>query len=157
MGKIIVPAPPGGGTDAVAQVLADGLTVALGQTFIVENRPGGQTTIGTNVVAKAAPDGYTLPVGASAHIINDVMLPNLPYDSWKDFTHLTRLTAGPSVLVASKDIPAKNASELAARADFQRGPGAVVSTQEEFIEFEKREHAFYKRLVTEGIVKPVKQ
>jgi tripartite-type tricarboxylate transporter receptor subunit TctC len=114
LGRIIVPAPPGGGTDAIARVLADGLTSTLGQQFIVENRPGGQTIIGTNIVAKAPPDGYTLLVGASAHVINDVMLPNLPYDSWKDFTYLTRLTAGPSVLVVSKDIPAKNAKELAA-------------------------------------------
>ncbi|MDB5794688.1 MAG: tripartite tricarboxylate transporter substrate binding protein [Noviherbaspirillum sp.] len=113
--RIIVPAPPGGGTDAIARIVADRLGAQFGQQFIIENRGGGSTTIGSNVVAKAAPDGYTLLVTASTHVINDVMLPNLPYDSWKDFTHLTRLTSGPSVLVVNTNVTAKTATELAAQ------------------------------------------
>jgi tripartite-type tricarboxylate transporter receptor subunit TctC len=114
MVRIIVPAPPGGGTDNIARLLADRLSASLGQQFIVENRGGGSTTIGSNLVAKAAPDGYTLLVTASTHVINDVTLPNLPYDSWKDFTHLTRVASGPSVLVVNNALPVKTPGELAA-------------------------------------------
>jgi tripartite-type tricarboxylate transporter receptor subunit TctC len=112
--RIIVPAPPGGGTDNIARLLADRLSATFGQQFIIENRGGGSTTIGSNLVAKAAPDGYTLLVTASTHVINDVMLPNLPYDSWKDFTHLTRVASGPSVLVVNNALPVKTPGELAA-------------------------------------------
>src|SRR3954467_1939859 len=83
---VIVPFPPGGSVDGVARILVQKLNETVGQHFIVENRAGGASgTVGANAVAKAAPDGYTLLVSASVHVINPFLYKNVPYDVVKDF------------------------------------------------------------------------
>ena len=83
---IIVPQPPGGGFDNVGRLLADRMGKALGQAFVVENRAGSGTLVGTDLAAKAAPDGYTLLVGSVSNLaLNTGLYPNLPYDSLRDF------------------------------------------------------------------------
>jgi tripartite-type tricarboxylate transporter receptor subunit TctC len=84
--RVVVPQPPGGGFDVVGRLLADRLGKALGQGAVVENRPGSGTLVGTDAVAKAAPDGYTLLVGSVSNMaINPGLYRNLPYDSLRDF------------------------------------------------------------------------
>lgn len=112
--RIIVPFAPGGAVDFVGRLVAERLTAALGQQFIVENRPGAFGTIGSELVAKAAPDGYTLLVQASVHVINAALLPKLPYDTWNDFTPISRVSEGPVVLIVNNAVPARNAKELVA-------------------------------------------
>jgi len=111
--RIVVPFAPGGAVDFVGRLLAERLSATLGQQFIVENRPGGFGTIGSDLVAKSAPDGYTLLVQASVHVINAALLPKLPYDTWNDFTHITRVSEGPVVLIVNNSVPAKSAKEFA--------------------------------------------
>src|SRR5580765_6930697 len=95
--KIVVPYAPGGPNDIVARLLAEKLTQANGQTFLVENRPGGGSNIGAEAVAKSAPDGYTLLVAATSHSINMTLFPkeNLKYDLAKDFSPVSLLMTGP--------------------------------------------------------------
>ena len=93
---IIVPFPAGGTTDIVSRLVAQELTQALGQNVIVENRPGANGNVGSAVVAKAAPDGYTfLATGVGSNAINHGIYRNMPYDSSKDFSHVTQMTNGP--------------------------------------------------------------
>jgi hypothetical protein len=84
--RLIVPFGPGGFTDVVARLLGQKLSAALGQQFIVENKPGAGSSIGTDFVAKAAPDGYTLLMVSSTHVISPWIYQNLPYDPIKSFT-----------------------------------------------------------------------
>ena len=92
--SVIVPYPPGGSVDGVARILVQKLNETLGQHFIVENRAGGASgTVGATAVAKAAPDGYTLMVSASVHVINPFLYNNIPYDAVKDFTPVSLLAA----------------------------------------------------------------
>ena len=121
--RIVVPFAPGGAVDFIGRLLAERLTVTLGQQFIVENRPGGFGTIGSELVAKSAPDGHTLLVQASVHVINAALLPKLPYDTWTDFTHITRVSEGPTVLIVNNAIPAKDAREFAAL--IRKRPGLI--------------------------------
>jgi tripartite-type tricarboxylate transporter receptor subunit TctC len=100
--KIIVPYPAGQSTDILGRVMADQFTKALGQQVIVENRPGAGGTIGADVAAKAAPDGYTLlMMTISTHIIAPVIYPKLPYDPIKDFAPIANLGLTPQTLIAS--------------------------------------------------------
>ncbi|MGL4324865.1 MAG: Bug family tripartite tricarboxylate transporter substrate binding protein [Beijerinckiaceae bacterium] len=109
----IVPFPAGGTTDIVGRMVAQDVSQAIGQTIIVENRPGANGNVGSAVVAKAAPDGYTFLVsGVGSNAVNHGIYRNMPYDSRKDFAHITQLTNGPNVLVVNKDFPAKNLKEL---------------------------------------------
>jgi len=121
--RIVVPFAPGGAVDFVGRLLAERLGSTLNQQFIVENRPGGFGTIGSDLVAKSAPDGHTLLVQASVHVINAALLPKLPYDTWSDFTHITRVSEGPVVLIVNNAIPAKNAKEFASL--IQKRPGLI--------------------------------
>ena len=115
--KIVVPQPPGGGFDLVGRVVADRLGPLLAQTVIVENKPGSGTLVGTDAVAKAAPDGYTLLVGALPNIVLNVGLyPKLPYDPVKDFTPVGMVVSYPYVLATRKDLPYKDFKELMAFA-----------------------------------------
>jgi tripartite-type tricarboxylate transporter receptor subunit TctC len=98
--RLILPAPPGGGTDVVARTLAQKLSEALGQPFIVENKPGGSGTVGGLAVARAAPDGYTLMISASVHLINALILTQVPYDAVGDFTPITQIAEVPLLTVA---------------------------------------------------------
>jgi tripartite-type tricarboxylate transporter receptor subunit TctC len=110
--RIIVPFPGGGGIDVVARTLAAKLSEALKQPFIVENRPGASGTIGGAAVAKAAPDGYTLLLSASTHVINGLIMKTAPYDAVADFTPITRIGAAPLLVVVHPSVPANTLEEL---------------------------------------------
>lgn len=106
---LVVPYPPGGNSDILARTVAIKLGEALGQTVIVENKPGAAASIGTAQVARAAPDGYTLLLGDIAtHAINPIALPNLPYDAQKDFIPVSRLTSVSLALVANPGLGVKD-------------------------------------------------
>src|SRR3954468_16007645 len=110
---VIMPYPPGGSVDGVARILVQKLNEALGSHFIVENRAGGASgTVGANAVAKAAPDGYTLMVSASVHVINPFLYKNVPYDAVKDFTPVTLLADGPLIVSTAPDVPANNLKDF---------------------------------------------
>ncbi|RAI42308.1 Bug family tripartite tricarboxylate transporter substrate binding protein [Rhodoplanes roseus] len=110
---MVVPYPAGGSVDGVARVLAQKLQESLGVSVIVENRAGGAGgLVGANTVAKAAPDGYTLMLQASIHVVSPFLFKNVPYDVVKDFTPITLVAAGPLIVSTSPTVPAKNLKEL---------------------------------------------
>lgn len=110
---IIVPFPPGGTTDVTARQIAAALTKSLGQPFVVENKAGANGNIGSAQVARATPDGYTLLMsGVGSNAVNHGLYSNMPYDSKKDFAHVTLATTGPNVLIVNPDFPAKTLKEL---------------------------------------------
>lgn len=111
--KIVVPYPPGGTTDILARFIAQELGTKLKQSFIVENRGGASGAIGSQHVAGAAPDGYTLLMGTiSTHGINSSLNSNLPYDPVKDFAPITVVGTTPNVISVNPSVPAKNLKEL---------------------------------------------
>src|SRR3954447_11974602 len=110
---VIVPYPPGGSVDGVARILVQKLNEALGSHFIVENRAGGASgTVGANAVAKAAPDGYTLLVSASVHVINPFLYKNVPYDVVKDFSPVALLADGPLIVSTTPGVSANNLKDF---------------------------------------------
>jgi tripartite-type tricarboxylate transporter receptor subunit TctC len=110
--RIIVPYPPGGTSDILARLSAARLTESMGQPFLVENRPGASGTIGSQAVAKSAPDGYTLVLGTiSSHGIVSAVS-TTPYDPVKDFAPVTVIGSTPNVITVHPDLPAKNFAEL---------------------------------------------
>jgi tripartite-type tricarboxylate transporter receptor subunit TctC len=119
--RIIVSYAPGGGTDVIARVLARKLNGMFGQAVIVENRPGAGGNIGTEAVAKAAPDGYTLSLVPSSHAIAPLFYPKLPFDIFKDFTFITLVASGPNIVVAQPALPVSSVAELIALAKQQPG------------------------------------
>src|SRR5690606_35517382 len=119
--RIVVPYPPGGGTDTAARPIAQKLSESMGQPVIVENRPGASELIGTEAVARSAPDGYTLLLTTNAFAINPSLQPKLPYDSARDFTPVTVLITTPFMLVANPQLSAKSVGELAKLAKAQPG------------------------------------
>jgi len=120
--RIVVPYPPGGPVDISARLLAPKLQQALGQPFLVENKPGAGGNIGADFVAKSAPDGYTLGMGAIAtHAINPALMANVPYDPIRDFRHLALVVQVPNVLVVNPELPARSVKELIALAKAQPG------------------------------------
>ena len=121
---IVVTYPPGGGADLMARLIAPGLGRELGQTVIVENRPGAGGQIGASYVAKAAPDGYTLMVDASSYAVNPSLYPRLPYDPTKAFRAVGVLARYPNVLVANPAFPAANVKDVLALA--RQKPGTVA-------------------------------
>ena len=114
--RLIVPFAPGGFTDVVARILGQKLTVAMGQPFIIENKAGAGSTIGTDFVAKAAPDGYTLVMVSTTHVISPWVYKTMPYDPIKSFTVVTKLVDSAYVLLVNPKVPAKNVQELIALA-----------------------------------------
>jgi len=111
--RIIDPYPPGGTTDILARLVSTRLTDKLGQSFIVENRPGAAGAIGSQAVAKSAPDGYTLVMGTiSSHGINSALYKALPYDPVKDFAPVTNVASTPNVITVNPELPVKNLAEL---------------------------------------------
>ena len=115
--KVIVPQPPGGGFDFVARVLADRMGKQAGQVFVVENKPGSGTLVGTDFVAKAAPDGYTLLTGSVSNLaLNPGLYRNLPYDSLRDFEPLGLAVSYSYTLMARKDLPLNSLKEVVAYA-----------------------------------------
>jgi tripartite-type tricarboxylate transporter receptor subunit TctC len=110
---VVVPFPAGGSVDGVARILVQKLNETVGQHFIVENRAGGASgTVGANAVAKAAPDGYTLMVSASVHVINPFLYKNVPYDVVNDFTPVMLLADGPLIVSTTPSVPANNLKDF---------------------------------------------
>ncbi len=123
--KVAVPQPPGGGFDFVGRLLADRMGKQMGQSFIVENKPGSGTLVGTDFVAKAAPDGYTLLVGSVSNIaLNPGLYRNLPYDSLKDFEPVGLAVAYSYTLMARKDLPLASLKDVVAYA--KANPGKLT-------------------------------
>jgi tripartite-type tricarboxylate transporter receptor subunit TctC len=119
--RLVVPFPPGGGTDTLARVYGQKLGESLGQQVIIDNRPGGGTNIGAEIAAKAPPDGYTALMGNIAHAINVTLYSKLTYDLVKDFAPVTLLASTPNILVVHPSIPAKSVNELIALAKARPG------------------------------------
>ncbi|MGZ8198643.1 MAG: Bug family tripartite tricarboxylate transporter substrate binding protein, partial [Burkholderiales bacterium] len=120
--RLIVAVAPGGGTDIISRLIAARLTESLGQTVIVDNRGGGNFIIGTNLAAKALPDGHTLLTATNAsHAINPGLFRDLPYDPLKDFTPVVALAGVPVALVVMPSFPAKSVKEFIAHAKAQDG------------------------------------
>jgi tripartite-type tricarboxylate transporter receptor subunit TctC len=113
---LVVTYPPGGGADAMARLIAPKMGEALGQTIVVENRPGASGQIGASAVAKANPDGYTLMLDASSFAVNPSLYPKLPYDSLKAFQPIGVVALFPNVVLVNANFPAKNVAELTAAA-----------------------------------------
>lgn len=113
---LIVPFAPGGFTDVVARILGQKLSVAMGQQFVVENKAGAGSTIGTDFVAKAAPDGYTLVMVSTTHVISPWIYKSLPYDPIKNFTVVGKLVDSAYVLLVNPKVPARNVKEFIALA-----------------------------------------
>ncbi len=121
--RIVVPLCPGGFTDVVARILQKELGASIGQPIIVENKPGAGSTIGTSEVAKAKPDGYTLVMISTTHVITPHLYKEVPYDPIKDFTPVMKLGEGPYVLVTHPSLGVKSVAELIALA--RREPGKI--------------------------------
>jgi tripartite-type tricarboxylate transporter receptor subunit TctC len=119
---LIVAQPPGGGTDIIARIIAHQLSEQLGQAFVVENRPGAGTVVGTAAAANAAPDGYTLLTGLTANMaVNPSLFAKLSYDPIRDFTPVSMLAQFPFVVVVSNNFAAHSIKELVALAKSQPG------------------------------------
>lgn len=114
--RMIVPYPPGGGADIVARLLSQRMTQSMGQQVVVDNKPGASTIIGTDMVAKAPPDGYTFGLITDSHAINPTFFAKLPYDSFKDFSFISQLVFVPLVMVAHPSLNVKTLPEFVALA-----------------------------------------
>ena len=114
--KMVVPFAAGGATDVVARLLAQKLTEMWGQSVIVENKLGAGGNIGADMVAKAAPDGYTLLMASGAIVTNPHMYKNMPFDTAKDLVAITNVASGPQVIAVTPDFPARDLKELIAYA-----------------------------------------
>ncbi len=119
--RFIVPYPPGGSTDPMARLAAGKLAERWGQSVVVDNRPGGNTIIGTDAVAKAPPDGYTILLASSALLTAPSLFPRLPYDALRDFTGVATIGKSRFVLVLSPSVPANNLQEFIALAKAKPG------------------------------------
>ncbi len=118
--RLIAPFAPGGGTDLVSRMVAQKLTESFGQTVIVDNRPGGNTMIGTDIVAKSAPDGHTLELIASTHVLVPLFF-KAPYDPIKDFAAVATIAKSEFVLLVSPALSVNNLKELIAHAKSKPG------------------------------------
>ena len=130
--RMIVPFPPGGGTDIVARMIAEKLSERLGQPVVPENRPGATGNVGTEVVAHAPPDGYTLLINITALGMYPLVFQKLPFDPFKDLTMVGPIVETPSVLVVAQDSPVKTLGDFVARAKaaaqpLQYGSGGLGS------------------------------
>ncbi len=119
--RLMVPYAPGGGTDILARLFAQKLTESWGQSVVVENRPGADGVIGSEVIMAAPPDGHSLMLVVAAHVINPFVKTRLPFDVLKDFTPVTLVAASPWVVVVNPSVPAQNIRELIALAKAQPG------------------------------------
>jgi tripartite-type tricarboxylate transporter receptor subunit TctC len=114
--RLIVPFAPGGGTDINARILQEPIGTALGQTIVIDNRPGAGSSLGSSIAAKAAPDGYTLLLGTISLTINPSVYKHLPFDAQKELIPITRVSDQPSILVVRPVFPAKTFKEFIALA-----------------------------------------
>ncbi|MBI3371184.1 MAG: tripartite tricarboxylate transporter substrate binding protein [Betaproteobacteria bacterium] len=118
--RFIIPYPPGGGTSIVAHLLGQRLNESWGQPVIVDNRPGGNTIIGAEAVVKSPPDGHTILLASSTHVLNPLLL-SIPYDAIKDFAPVVTLYSSELVLVLNPSVPANNLQEFIALAKSRPG------------------------------------
>jgi tripartite-type tricarboxylate transporter receptor subunit TctC len=125
--RVVVPFTAGGGTDIVARTIMPKVGEALGGTMVIDNRGGAGGAIGTNIVATAAPDGYTLGLVSAGHAVNPSLYKNLPYDSINSFQPISLLCSGPGVLVINPALPVHSVKELIAYAKAQPAPLAFAS------------------------------
>ena len=119
--RMIVPFSPGGATDVPARILAQRLSEAFGHQIVIDNRPGAGDVLGADAVAKAPPDGYTLLLTATTHVISASLYQKLPYDAIRDFAPVMLIGSGPNVLTVHPSLPAKNVRELIALAKARPG------------------------------------
>jgi tripartite-type tricarboxylate transporter receptor subunit TctC len=126
--RLVVPFTPGGGNDIAARFVAQRLTEAFGETAVVDNRAGAGSTIGTDIVAKSAPDGYTLLVVHNAIAINQTLYPKLPYDTVRDFAQVAMIGTTTNTLVVNPGVPARSTKELIALAKSKPGGLNYAST-----------------------------
>src|SRR5215831_9538100 len=117
----IVPVPPGATTDILSRVIGAKMGEAWNQQVIVDNRSGGAFVVGTDLIAKANPDGYTIGILLTPHVVNPFVMKNLPYDSVKDFQPITQVVFVPGVMVANANLPANNLKEVIALAKARPG------------------------------------
>ena len=114
--KFVVPYPPGGGTDVVARIVQQRLQAALGQPIVIDNKGGAGGSLGTDIVAKSAPDGYTVLFTLSSHTINPAIFPKLPYDTLKDFEPVGLVASLPQLLAANMAVPVRTVADVVAQA-----------------------------------------
>jgi tripartite-type tricarboxylate transporter receptor subunit TctC len=126
--RLIVAVAPGGGTDILGRHIARKLGEQFGQQVVVDNRPGGGTVIGTDFVAKSAPDGYTLLMQINALAANHTLVAKLPYDTMKDFAPVVLIASTPNVLVVHPSLPVKSVNEFVALARTKPGEIAYASS-----------------------------
>lgn len=122
--RVVIPWPPGGSNDVVGRLVLQKLADWMGQQFVVDNRPGAAGSIGSDVVAKAAPDGYTIMIHSTTHLGNAHLYKKLPYDTLKDFTGVGLLSAQPGVLTVHPSLPVKSVKEFIALAKAR--PGQIL-------------------------------
>lgn len=122
--RLVVPFAPGGGTDTIARTLGQGMGKELGQTVVVDNKPGAGTVIGTDAVAKSPADGYTLVMASFAHAVNPSLMPKLPYAWDKAFAPVMLVGRGPNVLVVRAESPYKSVKDVIAAA--KASPGKLT-------------------------------
>ena len=119
--RLIIPFPPGGSTDPMGRMIAQRLTERWGQSVVVDNRPGGNTVIGTEILARAAPDGYTIGWASASFFSTPSLIANLPYDALKDFSAVATIAKARNVLVVHPSIPANNLQEFIAMVKAKPG------------------------------------
>jgi tripartite-type tricarboxylate transporter receptor subunit TctC len=126
--KIVVPFGPGGPADVYARIVGQGLTESLGQQFIIENKPGAGALIGTEVVAKAPPDGYTLLMMSNTHTVNETLFAKKPYELMRDLVPVAPVNSSDLVMVVHPSVPAKTLQEFIALAKAQPGKLTYASS-----------------------------
>jgi tripartite-type tricarboxylate transporter receptor subunit TctC len=119
--RLVAPFAPGGGTDILARLFGQKMGEVLGQQVIVDNRGGAGGTVGTDIAAKAPPDGYTLILVSASHAINPGLYQKLPYDSVNDFAPITQIATSPGILVVNPSLPVKSVKDLIALARAKPG------------------------------------
>ena len=125
--RLVVPLAPGGTNDTMARIISDRLAERLGQQVVVDNRPGGNSTIGSAIVARATPDGHTLLIMGAGHAINPSVHKSLPYDTERDFAPISLVAGGPYILVVHPSIPAKTVKEYVAWVKARPGQVSFAS------------------------------
>lgn len=125
--RFLVPYPPGGGTDVIARIVQAKFQAALGQQILIENKGGAGGSVGSEVVAKSAPDGYTVLFTLSSHTINPAIFAKLNYDTLKDFEPVGLVASLPQILVAAPQFPANSVAEMTALAKAKPGTMAFAS------------------------------
>jgi tripartite-type tricarboxylate transporter receptor subunit TctC len=126
--RIVVPFPPGGGTDTLSRLVGEKISAATKWTIVIDNKPGGGGTIGLDAIAKAAPDGYTLGMGQTANLaVNPTLYKKMPYDALKDFTPIALVAIQPQVLVVKADAPYKTLADLVNAAKAKPGDVSMGS------------------------------